>query len=123
MTQLEMFRGQRLALPVGVDWFRQLKPAKLLNLKPGTLVWYIDDAHIVCAEVTRSSERIDIIQKPAVHGIQVFCSSRTKSWSPYLARDKKPGMFHMITDREAAFEYYAGDHTDNDPPLRLVSTR
>lgn len=121
MTQLVIFSGQRLARPIGVDWFRQLKPAKLLNLKPGNLVWYIDDGAIICAKVTRASKRLDELGQL---GIQVFCSSRTKIWYPCLIRDKQPSIFYMITDREAAYEYYAHAEKNvvGDTKLRLVGT-
>jgi hypothetical protein len=123
MTQLQIFAGQRLPRPVGVDWFRQLKPAKLLNLKPGNLVWYISDDHIECAMVTEPSVRLDTHTKPRLHGIQVFCSSRTRIWAPCLILDKHPSIFYMITDREAAYEYYEGlKGTVEEKPLKLVSS-
>ncbi len=123
MSQLQLFRGQRLTRPIGVDWFRQLKSAKLLNLKPGNLVWYIIDEFIECAEVTQPSVRLDLKDKPELHGVQVFCSSKTWIWSPCLILDKQPGIFYMITDREAAHGYYEKiNNTPKDPMLRLVGT-
>ena len=123
MTQLKIFQGQRLPRPIGVSWFHQLKPAKLLNLKSGNLVWYINDGYIECAVVTEPSVRLDTHSKPRLHGIQVFCSSRTKIWAPCLILDKHPGIFFMINDREAAFEYYeALNGTVEEVPLKLVST-
>ena len=123
MTQLTIFWGQRLPRPVGVDWFRQLKPAKLLNLKPDNLIWYIQDDSIVCARVTEPSVRLDTHNKPRLHGIQVFCSSRTKIWGPCIILDREPSGFYMITDREAAYEYYEGlNGTVEEPPVKLVSS-
>jgi hypothetical protein len=116
MTQLAIFCGLRLARPVGVDWFRQLKHAKLMNLKPGNLVWYIVDGDIECAEVTQPSQAFHDRKQ---HGVQVFCSSKTRIWSPCLIMDKEPGIFHMITDREAAFEYY-DKHSGNSDEGRDV---
>lgn len=123
MSQLKLFSGQRLTRPVGVDWFRQLKPTKLLNLKPGNFVWYTADEFIECAEVTQPSVRLDLKDEPALHGVQVFCSSKTRIWYPCLILDNHPGIFYMITDREAAHDYYEKiDNTPKDPMLRLVGT-
>ena len=123
MSQLKLFSGQRLARPVGVDWFRQLKQAKLLNLKPGNFVWYRVDEFIECAEVTRPSARLDLKTEPKLNGVQVFCSSKTRIWYPCLILDKQPGIFYMITDREAAHDYYEKmNSTLKDPMLRLVGT-
>ena len=121
MTQLVLFVSQRLHLPVGVDWFRRLEPAKLLNLKPGNFVWFKDGGFIECAQVTRLSERFD---EAGRDGIQVFCSNRTRIWCPCLILDNQTSPFFMIIDREAAYEYYTSreETVVGETKLRLVGT-
>ena len=122
MTQLLIFKGQRLERPIGVDWFRQLREEKLLNLTVGTLIWYVDGECIESVKVTQSSKRLDTLSPPSLHGIQVFCSNRHKVWSPKLIRDGKPSGLYMISDREAAYEYYAHaeETVAGETKLRLV---
>ncbi len=124
MTQLVIFQGQRLHRPIGVDWFRQLGEEKLLNLTVGTLIWYVDGKWVESVKVTQPSVRLDMLSAPSLHGIQVFCSSRHRVWSPKLIRDGKQSRLYLISDREAAYEYYtrAEETVVGDQKLRLVGT-
>lgn len=107
MSQLKLFKGRRLARPVGVDWFRQLRGDKLLNLRVGNFIWFVQDEWIECAEITQPSAQLDIMSDPAMRGIQVFWSSLHRIRTPDLLLDGQKSGLHMIIDREAAYEYYA----------------